>query len=316
MASSIEPSVLILGGALLLTTAACAPDEPDPQIWYQAGTGAGAGAGSGSAAGRGGAGANSGSGSAGSTGSGVRTPDVTLAGRGGAGAGGTSAAGTGMAGSGGMAGGAGASGGSGGAGSGGSSLKPKCKSSPDQVIVVGDSYLNWGTHTFPEDLAREAGETWRMYAVGGCSLGSGGLCLIPDQLDQAIAEDPNIIATVMTGGGNDILIADEFMFPGSTECKDRTDSATVKVCQDVVTTAIETGETLMQDAADAGIRIEGFASSRARTPRRKSSSIPPSPSCSPTASSRPRASRSSSTTHPGSSASELRTSSWMTLSRR
>jgi lysophospholipase L1-like esterase len=152
-------------------------------------------------------------------------------------------------------GGSGGGSGEGGAGgSGGTSLKPKCKSSPDQVIVIGDSYLNWVTHTFPDDLAREAGETWRMYAVGGCSLGSGGLCLIPPQLDQAIADDPNIIAAVMTGGGNDILISDENLFSGSSECKDREDSPTVKVCQDVVATAIEAGKKLMQTAADAGIR--------------------------------------------------------------
>jgi hypothetical protein len=108
--------------------------------------------------------------------------------------------------------------------------------------------------TFPDDLTSAAGEMWRMYAVGGCSLGSGGLCLIPDQLDQAIMDDPNIIAGVMTGGGNDILIADEDMFPGSTECKDRTDADMVQVCQDVVATAMAAGEKLMDHAAAAGIR--------------------------------------------------------------
>jgi lysophospholipase L1-like esterase len=133
-------------------------------------------------------------------------------------------------------------------------LKPKCKTSPSQVIVVGDSYLNWITHTFGDDLAREAAETWRMYAVGGCSLGSGGLCLIPPQLDQAISDDKNIVAAVMTGGGNDILIADEAMFPGGTECKDRMESPTLKPCQDIVASAITAGEKLMQTAADAGIR--------------------------------------------------------------
>ena len=151
-----------------------------------------------------------------------------------------------------------ASGAGGAAGSGGAAAvparKPKCKRSPSQVVVLGDSYVNWITHSFPDDLAREAGETWRMYAVGGCSLGSGGLCLIPDQVTQAIKDDPDIIASVMDGGGNDILIADEFMFPGSTECKDREDSPTVEVCQKVVATALNAGEKMMQTAADAGVR--------------------------------------------------------------
>jgi hypothetical protein len=93
-----------------------------------------------------------------------------------------------------------------------------------------------------------------MYAVGGCSLGSGGLCLIPDQLDQAIKDNPDIIAAVMSGGGNDILIADESQFPGGGECKDREDSPTLKPCQDIVTAAIEAGKKLMQTAADAKIR--------------------------------------------------------------
>jgi hypothetical protein len=160
--------------------------------------------------------------------------------------------------SGAAAGSGGSAAGSGGAvaGSGGaaSAHKPKCKTSPKQIVVVGDSYINWITHTFPDDLAREAGETWRMYAVGGCSLGSGGLCMIPDQLEQAIMDDPNMIAGLMTGGGNDILIADEVMFPGSSECKDRVDAPMLKVCQDVVATAMTAGEKLMQTSADAGIR--------------------------------------------------------------
>ncbi|HKP61788.1 MAG TPA: SGNH/GDSL hydrolase family protein, partial [Polyangiales bacterium] len=187
------------------------------------------------------------------------------AGSAGAGAGGSSTAGSSpAAGTGGMGGAAGATAGAGGeagaagaagaAGSGTPQRKPKCKSKPEQVIVIGDSYINWITHSFPDDLEREAGEKWRMYAVGGCSLGSGGLCLIPDQLDQAIKENPDIIAGVMSGGGNDILIADEVMFPGGTECKDRTDSPTVKACQDIVATAMEAGKKLMQKAADAGMR--------------------------------------------------------------
>src|SRR5262249_52140781 len=93
------------------------------------------------------------------------------------------------------------------------------------------------------------------YAVGGASMGSGGIATpIPDQLAMAIQDDGDIIASVMTGGGNDILIADTNMFPGSDACKDRTDSATLKVCQDVLATAFDAASKLMKTAASAGIK--------------------------------------------------------------
>jgi hypothetical protein len=261
MAPFIERLLRGLAVALLLITAACTAKHPNKPLGLQAGGGAGAPAPSG------GAGASAASagnaGGAGGVASDGAAKGGAHAGSGGAGAAGSAAASGGAAagsgamvgdaGAGSEAGASGAAGGAAGA-SGTAGMKPKCKSSPNQVIVLGDSYLNWVTHTFPDDLAREAGETWRMYAVGGCSLGSGGLCLIPPQLDKAIADDPNIIAAIMTGGGNDFLIADEGMYAGSSECKDRTDSPTVKVCQDVVAAALDAGKKLMQTAADAGIR--------------------------------------------------------------
>jgi hypothetical protein len=86
-------------------------------------------------------------------------------------------------------------------------------------------------------------------------MASGGISgLIPDQLTMAIADDKDIIATVMTGGGNDILIADTTKYPGSDTCKDRTDSIMQKVCQDVIEDAMSTAKKLMGTAADAGIK--------------------------------------------------------------
>ncbi|MET0389110.1 MAG: hypothetical protein ABW321_24265, partial [Polyangiales bacterium] len=124
-----------------------------------------------------------------------------------------------------------------------------------QLVVVGDSYLNWVTHNFPDDFKMEFGGEYRMYAVGGASMASGGIAgFIPDQLKMAIAEDPDIIASVMTGGGNDILIADSVMYPGSEACKDSTDSATMDVCKQVIGKAMDTAKALMQTAADAGIK--------------------------------------------------------------
>jgi len=121
--------------------------------------------------------------------------------------------------------------------------------------VVGDSYLNWLTHTFPDDFRKEFGGAYRMYAVGGASMASGGIAgFIPDQLTMAIADDKDIIASVMTGGGNDILIADTIKYPGSDTCKDRTDAPMQKVCQDVIANAMDTAKKLMSTAADAGIK--------------------------------------------------------------
>lgn len=160
------------------------------------------------------------------------------------------------AGSGGSSGNAG--GGSGAGGSAGSAPadapKPKCKTKASQVVLIGDSYINYTAHTFPADMAREAGETWRMYAVPGTAMGSGGIAgLIPPQLDQALAADDDILVAVMDGGGNDILIP-ALTWPGGAQCKESTTSPSMKVCQDIVKTAMDAAEKLLMKAADAGIR--------------------------------------------------------------
>jgi hypothetical protein len=223
--------------------------------------GAGSSAAGAAAAGRmavGMAGAAAGSTAAGSGGSGTAG---SVAGSGGA-AGTSSGAGGSAAGeSGGQAGAAGAAGAAGGsaeAGAGGSAavvVKPPCLEKPSQVVVPGDSYLNWITHTFPDDLTREAGMQFRMLAVGGASMASGGIAgLIPDQLTSALAMDPDAIAAVMSGGGNDILIADAIKYPGADRCKDVLDSPMMKVCQDVIAGALGAARKLMVDASEAGIR--------------------------------------------------------------
>jgi hypothetical protein len=112
--------------------------------------------------------------------------------------------------------------------------RPPCMTSPNQVAVLGDSYVNWISHTFPADLAKEAGVTYRMYAVGGTAMGSGGIGLIAPQLDQAVAADPNIIAIVMDGGGNDILVPDTAQFPQGGDCKQNAMSPTIPDCQKII----------------------------------------------------------------------------------
>ena len=158
-------------------------------------------------AGDGSAGVSAGDGDAagsGFAGSGLDGDGLGLAG---SGAAGSDAAGSGAPGTGRGTGAAGSgAAGTGAAGTGGPMAMPPCTTRASQVGIFGDSYINWGTHTFPDDLATAVGETWRMYAVGGYSMGSGGIGLIPPTFDQALAADPDIIAAVMDGGGNDILI--------------------------------------------------------------------------------------------------------------
>jgi hypothetical protein len=130
---------------------------------------------------------------------------------------------------------------------------PACVSDPSQVVIVGDSYINWGTHSLPADLARESGQTWRLFAVGGASLASGGATgFIPDQFELAIADDPDIRVVVMDGGGNDVLIPNA-LFVGSQDCKNDPDAGNVEVCRMIVDLALEKSEEMMLRAAEIGV---------------------------------------------------------------
>ena len=132
--------------------------------------------------------------------------------------------------------------------------RPPCMTRANQVVVLGDSYVNWLSHTFPTDLSREAGATYRLYAVGAAAMGSGGVSLIPPQFDQALADDDDIIAVVMDGGGNDVLVPDTAQFPQGNQCKESATSPMIPDCQRIVAKAIAKAEELMNLAADKGVR--------------------------------------------------------------
>jgi hypothetical protein len=132
--------------------------------------------------------------------------------------------------------------------------RPPCMKSPNQVVVLGDSYINWISHTFPADLVKESGVTYRMYAVGAAAMATGGVSLIPPQFDQAVAADPNIIAVVMDGGGNDILVADTAQFPQGADCKQLATSPTISDCQKIVQKAVDKAVELMDTAATKGVK--------------------------------------------------------------
>jgi hypothetical protein len=143
-------------------------------------------------------------------------------------------------------GGAGGTGGSGG-GAGGNT----CVSKASQTVLIGDSYINWVSHTLPTDLARVSGETWRNYAIGGTSMASGGIGLIPNQLDTALAADPDIKTIVMDGGGNDVLVCDGVRWPNCLSCKN---GSIAEPCPSIVQAALDKAESLIQKAADRGVR--------------------------------------------------------------
>jgi hypothetical protein len=136
---------------------------------------------------------------------------------------------------------------------------------PRQLVVLGDSYINWVSHTFPQDLVAAYGApakgVWdvpnnqggRLYAIGAWAMGSGGIGLIPDQFVTAVKEDPNIIAAVITGGGNDILVPDA-KWMGGGDCKNSSALPPTKVCQDIITTAFDAARKLMHDSADKGVK--------------------------------------------------------------
>jgi hypothetical protein len=131
-------------------------------------------------------------------------------------------------------------------------LKPKCMKKDSQLIVIGDSYINWLSHTFPDDIKAASGQSWRMEAVGGTSMGSGGIGSIPQQFYDAIARDPDAHTILMDGGGNDVLVPDvtnAFFFECTTK-----GASTKANCQKIVSTAIATATTLLDKATKAGIR--------------------------------------------------------------
>lgn len=129
----------------------------------------------------------------------------------------------------------------------------RCRSTGSQVVLVGDSYISWITHNFPEDMNAVVGQTVHNYAIGGFSMASGGLGLIPPQLDLAIETDPDILIVVMSGGGNDILIPDILQFPEGGRCKEEPDSASIPDCQAIVNLAVDTAVENMDKLVDAGI---------------------------------------------------------------
>jgi hypothetical protein len=130
--------------------------------------------------------------------------------------------------------------------------RPRCVKKDSQLIILGDSYFNWISHTFPDDIKRVTGQSWRFEAVPGYSMATGGWGSIPQTLTDSLARDPDAHTKLMTGGGNDILLPDAAR-ASLYECTNK-GAHTKKNCQDIVAEAIAKARAVMLEAADAGIR--------------------------------------------------------------
>jgi len=73
-------------------------------------------------------------------------------------------------------------------------------------------------------------------------------------LTTATNADPDVVLTIMDGGGNDILICDGIKFPNCGSLCNRPGSTLQKVCTDIVATAIDAGSRLLDSAAAAGVK--------------------------------------------------------------
>jgi hypothetical protein len=137
----------------------------------------------------------------------------------------------------------------------GTATGPGCKGMTSQAVIIGDSYINWPSHTLPADLEEQAGEAWRLYAVGGASLQAGGIIpqFVTDQFEQAIADDKDIKLLVMDGGGNDVLLADTVKYLGSDACKS-SGSSKLEICKTIVSDSLAAFNKLIARAAEIGVQ--------------------------------------------------------------
>jgi hypothetical protein len=137
---------------------------------------------------------------------------------------------------------------------GASIAKPPCLKKGSQVVLLGDSYINWVSHNFPSDLNAVSGQTFRMYAVGAYSMGSGGIGLIPPQLDEAVKADPDITTVVLDGGGDVVLVPDVMQFPMGADCRKSAMSATIPDCQAIVKKALAAASMMLDNAVAQGVK--------------------------------------------------------------
>jgi hypothetical protein len=134
-----------------------------------------------------------------------------------------------------------------GAGEGGDNGCVKGLVQPNEVVMLGDSYMDLGN--VGPTLQKVAGATYRTYYLAGAALnyGGNGQFNIPYQFDSmAVPANPDIKVVITDGGGNDILIDNRQCLTtavqGDTQCHMVIDAVVAKAKQ------------LLQDMASKGVQ--------------------------------------------------------------
>ncbi|MGO9839553.1 MAG: hypothetical protein ACLP1X_35700, partial [Polyangiaceae bacterium] len=132
----------------------------------------------------------------------------------------------------------------------------------DQVVVLGDSYLDPAWANTALDIyadAQDAGSlaantTYRHYDIGGASMGWGNpdtQWYIPYQYDPmaktdlSVANPSDIKVVIMDGGGNDVLI-------GNTSCETTAPPGNTS-CATTVQNAIDKAQSTMEEMVSDGV---------------------------------------------------------------
>ena len=126
---------------------------------------------------------------------------------------------------------------------------------PDEVVMLGDSYLDapWGD--VGPTLMMEANAMYRHYYIGAASMAWGNpdtQFYIPYQYDPMAKTDTSVMnptdikVIIMDGGGNDVLI-------GNTSCEQTAPPGNTS-CVTTIQSAIGEAQTLMHQMAADGVK--------------------------------------------------------------
>jgi hypothetical protein len=129
----------------------------------------------------------------------------------------------------------------------------------NEVVMLGDSYLDPAWGNVGPTLMTEANAMYRHYYIGGASLGWGNpntQFYIPYQFDPmaltdtAVMNPSDIKVVIMDGGGNDVLI-------GNTSCETTAPPSNMS-CVTTVQNAVSVAQMKMQEMAQKGVQSVVF----------------------------------------------------------
>jgi hypothetical protein len=140
----------------------------------------------------------------------------------------------------------------------GADATPSCVTgqvTPDEVVMLGDSYLDPAWGNVGPTLMMTANASYRHYYIGGASMAWGNpdtQFFIPYQYDPMALTDISVMnpadikVVIMDGGGNDVLI-------GNTSCETTAPPMNTS-CVTTVQNAIDQSRATMQEMAQKGVQ--------------------------------------------------------------